>query len=330
MGSQLAERVKDAGAAQAAGTSVERKTETIFDMLRDARQQKEITRALGDNIGVERFTRVSVTLLRNSPGLQACSPVSLMGALMICAQLGLEPGGPLGQAWLVPFKKKGQRTSECTFIVGYKGYIALALRSREIASVKATAVYEGDEFRWSLGLREDLVHEPASLVRDDPDKLTHVYAIARFRDKDIDPMFVVLTRAEVESFRARSRAKDSGPWITDYVAMALKTAVRRLATWLPMAVEVARASAVDERVVEKAHIDVDDYLDVEGEEVAEPAAATGPEGESAPEANVVAQPDAPGSATFDCDACEGRGELDGESCPTCGGSGSAAIEEPTE
>lgn len=340
MGTELAERVADANAITKAGRhGLTKKTETVFEMLRSPAQQTEIARAVGDNITPERFTRVAVTLLRNSPALQACSPGSLMGALMICAQLGLEPGGPLGQAWLVPYKRKGQRAAECTFIVGYKGYIALALRSRDIASVKATAVYEGDRFSWTLGLREDLTHEPVDHDRDNPDKLTHTYAIARFRDRDIDPMFVVLTRAEIERFRARSRAKDDGPWKTDYVAMALKTAVRRLATWLPMAVDVARASSVDERTVERAHVDVDDYIDVDGEEitasgdtaVAEPDRPAGDSTEVRDQPGTEeegARASVSGSATYDCDYCEGRGTVDDEPCAACDGTGAATPTEP--
>lgn len=321
----LSEKVKDVAAQKQAGVAVERsdKVKTVFDVIRD--NQPQFAMALGDNISPERFTRVALTVIRQNRQLAQCEHASLMGALMICAQLGLEPGGPLGQAYLIPFRR------ECTFIVGYKGYIALALRSGDIASVKATPVYDGDKFSWTLGLDETLTHEPTSTVRDDAAKLTHVYAIARFRDKVIEPIFVVLTRAEVDSFRARSRAKDNGPWVSDYVAMAQKTAVRRLATWLPMAVDVARASAVDERTVDRVHVDVDDFIDADGEEV-EAHTAPAPDGSGSPPAGTASTDDprettegAGASTDFDCDVCQGSGlEADGTTvCEACAGSGKA-------
>ena len=55
-----------------------------------------------------------------------------------------------------------------------------------------------------------------------------------------------MSRAEVERIRARSNARDFGPWKSDYVAMAEKTLIRRAARWLPMSVEARAAIAADE------------------------------------------------------------------------------------
>lgn len=325
-GTGLAQRVGDAANAQRAGVAVQ--GETIFDLVR--MRKDRYARVLNKMISPELFVSTAVTTISKSPALAACTPETMLGALMVSAQLSLAPGGPLGHAYLVPFKR------ECTFIIGYKGKIALAMRSGEIASVKATPVYEGDTFHWSLGLREDLVHEPTATERENPDKLTHVYAIARFRDRDIDPVFVVLTRAEVDRFRARSKAKNNGPWVTDYVAMALKTAVHRLGTWLPMAIDLARSAAIDEKVFKNETTAVDEYIDVDGEEVtvsgdtgvAEPApSADGSRTDSAPGSAEGSEPTTADSATYDCDVCEGSGTIvDGDvqtQCPACGGSGSA-------
>jgi hypothetical protein len=60
--------------------------------------------------------------------------------------------------------------------------------------------------------------------------------------------FVVLSPDDVEAIRARSRAKDAGPWTTDYDAMAKKTCIRQLFKLLPKSTELARALAHDEAV----------------------------------------------------------------------------------
>ncbi len=77
-----------------------------------------------------------------------------------------------------------------------------------------------------------------------PDKLTHVYMVAHFKDGGhyID----VMTRAEVEKVRQRSKAKDSGPWVTDYEAMARKSVVRRGFPYLPVSIEAQMAASSDE------------------------------------------------------------------------------------
>jgi len=55
----------------------------------------------------------------------------------------------------------------------------------------------------------------------------------------------VMTRAEVEAVRKRSRSGAAGPWETDWAEMARKTVVRRLAKYLPMSVEMAKAVELD-------------------------------------------------------------------------------------
>jgi recombination protein RecT len=271
----LAETLADVDAAQQAGTAVSRKSRTIFDLVRD--QQSQFAAALPSVLTPERFTRVALTSLRTNPRLAEARTESLLGAFMVCAQLGLEPGGPLGHAYITgPFKTS--RGKEVVLIVGYKGLIDLARRSGHISSIYAEAVYEGDEFAWTLGLHRDITHRPTGADRTDPNKVTHVYAVARFTDPGSEPAFVVLDRAQVESYRARSKSKNDGPWVTDWTAMAVKTAVRRLATFLPMSVEFSRAVAVDEQTVSRIPLDVDDFIDVD----AEPEdVATGAQGDGA-------------------------------------------------
>lgn len=212
---------------------------TIQDLM--IRMAPEIERAAPRAIGVERFTRLVLTEMRRNPALFDCKPESVLGAMMLCVQLGLEPG-PLGHAYLVPFKR------ECTFILGYKGMIDLARRSGRLASISAHTVYEGDVFRYRQGTRAFLDHEPARPV--DRGKEDAYYAVARLA-APTGSVFVVLYPEEVEAARKRSQlgSQGKGPWHTDFDAMARKTCIRRLAAYLPMTVQAARALEADERPV---------------------------------------------------------------------------------
>jgi recombination protein RecT len=147
---------------------------------------------------------------------------------------------PLGQAYLIPFKdKRGQLHAQ--LIVGYQGMMDLARRSGDVGSIQARCVYEGDEFEYEFGLEPMLKHRPCP----SPGKLQYVYAVARMKAGG-EPVFTVLSADKVEGFRKRSRARNEGPWVTDYDAMAMKTAVRRLFTWLPKSAEVAQAITLDD------------------------------------------------------------------------------------
>lgn len=329
----LADRVGDREAAQAAGTSVAKKEKTVFDIIRDSKNI--YARALPRALTPERFVNVSITAARN-PQLARCTPDSLLGALMLCAQLGLEPGGPLGQAYLVPFGK------DVTFILGYKGMIDLARRSGAISSIYAECVYEGDTFSWKRGLHPDIVHEPLATEREDDSKITHVYAVARFKGEGEEPQFIVLTRGQVETYRKRSKQPNGEMWTKSYPIACMKTAVRRLFPWLPASVEIAQAMTSDERVVDRIDVSADDFIDVEGDEVSaersddvagsektesgsreEGPQAVGSDSSSPGDSD----PATPDVEQFDCEICKGTGctsDENGETeCAPCKGTGKA-------
>jgi recombination protein RecT len=205
----------------------------------------------GTALDPERFARVALTVVRQNSDLMTCRPESLLGALMTSAQLGLEPG-PLGEAYLVPYG------DQVTFIPGYRGLIKLAWNSGQLRSISARVVYEADEFHYSYGLHPDLVHQPA---RGDRGGVTEVYAAATLLDGGAE--FEVMDVAAVEAIRARSRAAKKGPWVSDWDAMARKTAVRQLARWLPMAATLHRAIAAEGTVRTELAPEAIDALDSE-------------------------------------------------------------------
>ncbi len=225
----------------------------LAHLMANPKVQQQIKAALPRHMTAERMARIATTEMRKVPKLAQCDPMSFLGAVIQCAQLGLEPGNALGHAYILPFEKRAKvggqwRTErvEAQVIIGYRGMIDLARRSGQIVSIDARAVYEGDKFNCQLGLDAKLEHEPdwQNPNRAVPDKLRFVYAVAKLKDGGIQ--FDIMSRAEVEGVRARSKAAESGPWVTDYSAMALKTVVRRLFKFLPVSIEIQQAVGIDE------------------------------------------------------------------------------------
>jgi len=219
----------------------------IAALLTDPKVKAQMALALPKHVTAERLARVALTEVRKNPALARCDQTSFLGALMTCAQLGLEPGGPLGHAYLIPFENRKAGRTEVQFIVGYRGMIELARRSGQIVSIEARPVYEGDAFEVTLGLDSSLRHVPDfdNPNRVQPDKLRFVYAVAKLKGGGVQ--FDVMSRREIEAVRAQSKAGSSGPWVTHYEAMALKTVLRRLFKWLPISIELATAIDADER-----------------------------------------------------------------------------------
>jgi recombination protein RecT len=219
------------------------KLSSVRALLDKAKPQ--IALALPRHLSADRMIRVALTSVQRTPELLECDPVSLLGAIVQSAQLGLEPDGVLGHAYLVPFNNSKKGRKEVQFIPGYKGLVALARRSGEVSSVDARVVRDGDRFLYQFGLQPRLDHTPAEREEDeDSAPITHAYAVVRLKDGGFQ--FDVLTRREIDAVRKRSKAGASGPWVTDYAEMAKKTALRRCLKLAPMSVEAQRAVALDE------------------------------------------------------------------------------------
>ncbi len=234
----------------------------------------QIASALPKHLGVERMTRIAITELRKNPELQRCDPMSFLGAIMQCAQLGLEPGSGLGHAFLIPFKNSRKGIVECNFVAGYRGLIDLARRSGNIESIVARPVFERDEFEYAYGDDERIFHRPFAQWEGDDRKrvptgpLMYVYAIARLKGGGVQRE--VMTIDEVLDIKER-HGKGNKVWDDEFVEMARKTVVRRIAKYLPMSVELASVLEFEDTAdggSQDNHRAMANALDVEYEPVA--------------------------------------------------------------
>lgn len=260
-------------ATPAAGGLARRQPSPIDAALTSAKPS--IRRALPDGFpgGEERFARLVLTAVRMVPDLNRCTPISVIGAGMQAAQLGLEPG-VLGQAWILPYKNRDTGNLEASFQLGWKGLVTLAARAG--FTLTGATVHVGDVFEYELGLSPKLRHVPAFEGRGE----SYLWwAMATDRDTGRPVGFAVLDRSMVEKRRAASKSPSSPAWTRWYDEMALGKAARECARMLPLSVEMASAMASDGTVRLELEGSPDEYpadddaLEVESEEVTPSAQA---------------------------------------------------------
>lgn len=215
----------------------------------------QIAQALPKHITADRIIQMAVTLISRNEKIAKCSAQSLIGALMQASILGFEPVSALGQCYFVPRNNKKKISGkevyveEVEFQIGYKGYIKLAQNSSEIKMIYAEVVKEGDQFEFELGLEPKLKHIP-NPDSNGSELMTHVYAVVHYKSGGYN--FVVLTRNAVELLRRRSPSQKNGiagPWATDYEAMAKAKAIKQLAKYMPLSIEIQKAFITDEAVI---------------------------------------------------------------------------------
>jgi len=183
--------------------------------------------ALPPQVSVERFTRVAMTAISQTPSLVKCERNSLYSAFMRCAQSGLLPDGK--EAAIVPFGDKA------TFMPMVAGILKQVRNSGELASITPGIIKEKDQFRyWVDSDGAHLNHEPE--LFKERGAVIGAYALAKTKDGatyiDVMPM------DEIEKIRNVSRSKDSGPWKQWWDEMAKKSVIRRLAKLLPSSTDL--------------------------------------------------------------------------------------------
>ena len=245
----------------------------------------DIERALPKYMDAERVLQIATTTVRRTPELMKCTASSLIGGIIQGAQLGLELG-LLGECYLVPFRNNKRGIMEAQFIIGFKGMLKLVRNSGDIKAVLSSVVHSNDIFFYKRGLESDeFEHVPWDMredteAPDKPGEIRGVYLIVRLKDGGY--IFHHMTQKRVEMVRARSKAKDSGPWVTDYEEMMMKTIVRYCFNrgWLPCSVEAHKViagadetvkSTIDPNMAENV-LDEIEYEVVETEVAEEPGA----------------------------------------------------------
>lgn len=194
----------------------------------------QIALALPKHVSADRMARIALTELRKTPKLMDCDPYSFMGALIQCAQLGLEPGSGLGHAYLIPFGNQVQ------LIVGYQGMLELSMRSGKVDSIYADIVYAGDDFDYYVeNGKQYLKHRPSFTVERSDSNIIAVYAIAHIKGSAV-PLIEVMSVAEVNQIEKQTRkgSRRSQVWTSYFSEMCKKTVIRRIFKKLPKSAEM--------------------------------------------------------------------------------------------
>lgn len=236
-------------------------------------EQKQVVTAQQSTLGVmigqksvqERFEKMLgkksagflsslLTLTNNNKLLANADPRTVLAAAATAASLDLPINPSLGKAWIVPYKGTAQ------FQIGYKGVIELAQRSGQMKFITMTPVYKGELQHWN--------------------RFSETYILGEKTDDEIVGYFAAFelvngfkkasywSKEEVIKHAKRfSKSFGSGPWQTDFNAMACKTVLLSIMkTYAPVSIEMQRAFEVDGEVgVFNTESGETEYLDAEAE-----------------------------------------------------------------
>ena len=152
----MAKVVAKAGAITAQNSKLQGQPapEKISDFLAREETQRFMLNAIGDKKEVQKFVSSIVSATSANPQLMQCGRNSILSAAMLANALNMSLSPQLGLCYLVPFKNKAKydrdgnklkdETYEATFVLGYKGYIQLAIRSGYYKTINVSDVRDGE------------------------------------------------------------------------------------------------------------------------------------------------------------------------------------------
>lgn len=223
------------------------KSRLVLDVLES--RKDEIAKLCGAHLTPDVLFRISVNVIAKVPKVALCNVASLVQSIITFAEWGLQPNPALGLCYLVPYK------DVATPMLGYRGMIELGRRSGFVHDVEARIVREGEKFSVKYGFNPEFEHIPGW---DTDQTAIGVWSMATL--KTGGRHLELMSAAQVEKARARSKTPNDGPWATDWEEMAKKTVVRRMMKMLPMTQALAEAlekddeNYIDGEVTQRAQI----------------------------------------------------------------------------
>lgn len=198
---------------------------------------EKIARPMGNLVRYQEEAGYALQIMRNSPYLQRCVPQTIEDAVINVAAIGLSLNPVLQHGFLIP-RRKGNHVV-CCFDPGYRGLIKLATDGGLVTLVQAAAVYEEEErlgnFKITRGTNPMVIHNTDPLMKlEDMGKIIGAYCIAYVKGAPVPhvtwmPIDDIMKAAmKSEAFNPRKEGKKpSGPWLTDFQEMCVKTVIKR-------------------------------------------------------------------------------------------------------
>jgi recombination protein RecT len=227
-------------------------TPTFSVFLTSTAVQRKINEVIGGKDG-QRFMTQILSAVTNNPDLARCEQMSILNCAFLGEGLKLSPSPQLGQYYMVPFKDNNRDTTVATFVLGYKGYIQLAIRSGYYKKINVIAIKEGELVRYDP-LAEDI---EVNLIPDEEArekaKTSGYYAMFEYTNGFRKTMYWSKSKMEAHAkkyspaYAADLRKKTTYTfWSKDFDGMAYKTMLRQLMSkWGITSIELQQAIESD-------------------------------------------------------------------------------------
>ena len=226
---------------------VVKQQQTLQQLMNSGAVVKKMNDVLGSEKKASSFISSVISVSQNNKLLRNAEPMSILSSAMVAATLDLPVVPTLGMAYLVPYK------GVCSFQIGYKGILELAMRSGEFRNIIDEVVYDGQLVKKNKFTGEYIFDED-SIKLNDKGEAKPIGVMARFDLINGYSKTIYWSLEEIEAHAKRfSQAYRSGydsPWKSDFWQMAKKTVLKSLLNkYAPKSVAMQTALKFDQSKV---------------------------------------------------------------------------------
>lgn len=288
-----------------ANTAVAPRKLGITAYLNQDAVKNQVQQAVGKNS--MRFVSSVISAVTVNPALKECDNNTILSAALLGESLNLSPSPQLGQYYMVPFENKKRNVKEAQFMLGYKGYVQLAIRSGYYKKINVLPIKEGelvsfnpleeeievniieDEetrenaktvgyyamFEYLNGFRKAIYWTKKKMLAH-ADHYSQAFSVGegelKYKDKKTGSWVTKKKVSFVDYEAGKYDSKDdwmySSFWYKDFDAMANKTMIRQLISkWGIMSIEMQEAYDKDSAVIREDG--TPDYVDNEPDDIIE-------------------------------------------------------------
>lgn len=191
-----------------------------------------IRNTLQDEKKVTSFVTSAISLVNSTPALAECTPISIVQCCLLAEELNLPIDKSLGRFYAVPFKNKGVSTA--TPVVGYKGYLQLAMQSGCYKKIVCTEIKKSEFVSFNPLEEELIVNVNLSSEREKEETIGY-YAMFEYINGFKKSLYFPKAKMEAHATKySKGYALDkekgwtTSQWTTSFDEMAKKTMLRQL------------------------------------------------------------------------------------------------------
>lgn len=281
-------------------TNLQVRTPQFSEKIKTSAYQNLIGQTIPDEKRRNRFLSSILSAVAVNPALKECEPGTILAAAFLGESLGLSPSPQLGQYYMIPFENKKKDANgkiiyktdgngkflyeewsdgkqhkipetekQAVFVLGYKGYLQMSVRSGAYKNIIVTPIKRGELVKYNSITEEIMLKPIENYIEREAAETIGYYAKIELVSGFVKELYWSNEKMQIHADRyskaysmetdqqlktgqipKKELYKYSSFWYKDFDSMAMKTMIRQIISkWGVMSQELSDGLEKDSAVI---------------------------------------------------------------------------------